>query len=920
MITFFFPLALLAQNKGSISGILVDSLDHQQTLSYATVSLFKGQDTTLYMYRLSDEKGVFSFKNLPINERYRLVVNAWQHEVLRKQVELTKDHMDIHLDSLFLGLRLQALDEVVISAERPPVMVRNDTIEFNAESFKTLPSAVVEDLLRKLPGVDIAEDGSIRVNGKPVSRILVDGREFFGGNQQIATKNLPSNLIDKVQVTEDKEVSSQNPDLVASEIPQVINLKLKKEVKQGVFGKVYGGGGLDELYEGGAILNTFRDTTQLSLIAYGNNVNKPGFGMNDVMRLGGFDRSGSNSIMISSEGGYRINNVGFGGSMGGGIQTSAGGGFNFNTLTKKGLVINGQYFLGYSDNFVRRQTYTDQTLPTYNLISNSLAHNNNRNYSHSIAGKLNWKIDSLSSLIVTPNVTIGTLNNRATDSLTTNNDSGELANTSNTEQHQWGTNISYNIRSDYSKTFAQKKGRMLNASLRLSGMDNADDNQNYSASVFYIVPSETMIDQLRENRVRNFNAFLSANYVEPIGKKLSLTFYLTGTYLEQENALSTFFRDGASDAYIIAVPSLSETVQQDGFKGYARARLRWSVNNNLRIEPGMIFNSIDLSNSFAREESFTQSFQYLFPSLMVKYKDLQLDYNPSVQEVNAQYLQPVANNTNPLFVQYGNPNLRPTENHQLSLNLYKYNMKSGLSYNIYSYGTLQNNGVVFAREIDADGVQTSTPVNVNGFWDAYVGLNINKSFKFSKNQFSLGGGMYGNYNKRKMILNDITSNADIFNLYPRVNTRINLNDKLEIGQSYSLSRGISQYEDAFFNDLRFITHTSESELIVRLPKKLVWETNFRLISNRQQIEGFNNRIQLWNAGLTYLFMKNDRAQLKLSVNDLLQAGLRRNLSITENRISDIQTNNLGRYFMLSLTYNIQNFGQKVGGGDRFFMF
>ncbi|WP_028297137.1 outer membrane beta-barrel protein [Olivibacter sitiensis] len=912
--------ALFAQNKGLISGVLADSTDHSQPLGYATVSLFKDQDTTMYMYRLSDDKGAFSFKNLPVDATYRLVINAWQREVLRKQVEITKDKPDIKLDSIFLALRLKDLDEVVISAERPPILVRNDTIEFNAESFKTLPSAVVEDLLRKLPGVDVAEDGSIRVNGKPVSRILVDGKEFFGGNQQIATKNLPSNLIDKVQVTEDKEITNQNPDLVASEIPQVINLKLKKEVKQGAFGKLYGGGGLDELYEVGAILNAFRDTTQLSILGYGNNVNKPAFGMNDMMSLGGFSRSGSNSIYMNSDGGYRINDIGFGGSMGGGIQSSAGGGFNFNTLTKKGLVVNGQYFLGYSDNFLKRQTYTDQTLPSYNLISNSLAQNTNRSYTHNIGGKLRWKIDSMSTFNLTPNVTISTLNNRGMDSLMTENSIGQLTNASQNEQYQQGTNLSYNIQTDYSRSSVRKKGRTFNSALRISGTDNSDDNQNFSNSVFYLEPSQTVVDQLRQNKVSNFNAFLSANYVEPLSKKFSLTFYFTGTYLEQENALSTFYKDEASDDYIVAVPSLSETVQQDGFKGYARARIRWSVNSKLRIEPGLIFNTINLSNKFTSHESFKQDFHYVLPSLTVRYKDWQLDYSPSIQEVNAQYLQPVANNTNPLFIQYGNPDLKPTENHRVSLNLYKYDMKSGLSYNVYSYGTIQNNGIVMARTIDADGVQTATPVNVNGFWQEYAGVYVNKSFKFSKNQLTLSGGMYGSYDRRKMILNEVESNADVYNFNPRISVRVNFNDVLELGQNYNFSRGISRYEDSFFNDLSFVTHSGESMLIVRLPKKLVWETNFQFISNRQQLEGYNNEIKLWNAGLTYLFMKNDRAQLKFSVNDLLQNAVRRNLTITENRINDIQTNNIGRYFMLTLTYNIQNFGQKVGGKDRFFMF
>ena len=224
-------IAITFAQKGSISGLLVDSADQKKTVNYATISVFKVGDTVLSTYKLSDDRGVFKIQNLQVDIKYRLVINAWQYKVLRKEVMLSSESPELNLGKLFLSIASTTLNEVVIMAERPPIIVRKDTIEFNAESFKTLPTAVVEDLLKKLPGVSVAADGSIQVNGKTVSKILVDGKEFFGGDQQMATKNLPSNIIDKVMISDDPEAKRRDPDLLAGNTPQVINLKLKKAIR-----------------------------------------------------------------------------------------------------------------------------------------------------------------------------------------------------------------------------------------------------------------------------------------------------------------------------------------------------------------------------------------------------------------------------------------------------------------------------------------------------------------------------------------------------------------------------------------------------------------------------------------------------------------------------------------------------------------
>lgn len=910
-ITFTFA------QKGSISGLLLDSTDQKRTLNYATISVFKVGDSVLSTYKLSDDKGVFKIPGLQLDVKYRLIVNAWQYKVLRKEVMLSSGSPDLNLGKLLLSLASNTLNEVVIMAERPPIIVRKDTIEFNAESFKTLPTAVVEDLLKKLPGVAVAADGSIQVNGKTVSRILVDGKEFFGGDQQMATKNLPSNIIDKVMISDDPEAKRRDPDLLAGNTPQVINLKLKKAIKQGAFGKLYAGGGPNDLYETGGIMNFFRDTTQVSVLAYGNNINKPGFSIGDVSRIGGFSRAGVNSISINGDF-FELNGVGFGGTSSG-IQKSGGAGANFNTLTKSGIKLNGKYFFGQSNNELEQLTTVDQNLGVNKLLSSSNLDKQSKSYNHNFGAKAEWKIDSLTNFAFEPTVTLNILRNQGLEQSESKNGNNQLVNTALNNSQLKADNADYSLLTSLWKDF-KKTGRSFNASASITKKNNISDNFNTAITNFYDPTNITSLDQLRDNSVRNFGVFVTTNYTEPLSKKISLRFAVNANYIDNENALYTFYKNPANQAYDIAVPTLSQTVAQNGYKANARINLRWKATKDLIIQPGFVYNLIDLENSFSSYPSFGQHFQFFATSLNINYKSYSFSYTPSFREPDVTYVQPVANNTNPLFIQLGNPNLLPARSHQFNLNVYKYDTKRSLNYSLNGNGTLQNDAVIMQRTIDANGVQTNSPINADGILRFHTNGNISKDIKNSKRQFTVGGGFFANFNRNIVSVNGIRSYTRFYQFSPRINGRINLNDKFEFGQSYNVAYNKSTYDDPFYNDINFYTHNSETELIVRLPKKMVWETMYRIQHSTQSVAGFNNDVKIWNAALTLLFMKNDRAQLKFAINDILNTNTRRYINITENSIRDLQFNNLGRHGLVTLTYNIQNFGGKVGGRETIFRF
>ncbi|WP_166664801.1 outer membrane beta-barrel protein [Pedobacter metabolipauper] len=893
MTTFTF-----AQKTGSISGVLLDSADHKQTVGYATISVFKVGDSVMTMYKLSDDKGVFKLNNLQTGVRYRIIINAWHYAVIRKEVSLSTATPDLKLDNILMVSKSTDLDEVKIVGERPPIVVRKDTIEFNAASFKTLPAAVLEDLLKKLPGVTLNADGSINVNGKKVNKILVDGKEFFGGDLETATKNLPANIIDKVQVTDDKEARQRDPNMIPADIPQVINLKLKKNIKQGAFGRVYGGGGDNELYEAGGIINVFRETTQLTAFGYRNNVNKSGFNNRDLQG------NGSGFATNASLGG------------GTGLQTSGGAGLNFNVRTKNKVNINGNYLYGMSDNFKEQLAHEDQSIGDDKLLTRNESTNSRQNYTHNIRGAIDFNTDSTLTIYIRPSISIGNSNNFYSANKQLRNKSNELINNADNTALSNDDNISYYNSASLNKVF-KKEGRSLYTSLNISKSTNLNNNFNTTESTISVPPSTVSIDQLRDNSIRNFNTELYANYNEPFSKMISMTLRGSMSYVANENALTTFFRNPLDQNYDIAVPNLSETVKQSGIRSSAGGVLIIKLNNNLQLQPGITVNTIDLNNTFSNLQDIRQNYTFLIPELGFRYKSLSIQYRSSFSEPSIQNIQPVSNNTEPLYIDEGSPNLQPTTRHLLSFNLNKYNTKNFFSYSVYGSANIQKNGVVRSKIITPEGIQISTPINIDGITSSYGGVDFRKDYKNAKHQISIIMAMDITHDKGFVMVNNISSNTYRFRYRPQISLTLNLNDKFELNQNYSVSKNSSTYDDPFYPDLKYSTHTSGSSMIIRFPKRIVWDANYNIQLNKQQLAGYDNNIQLLNAGVSVNFLKEDKANLRFSLNDILNAGVRRSISIWENSIYDTQYNNLGTYGLLSITYNIKNFGGNVGGKNKF---
>ncbi|MGZ3954212.1 MAG: outer membrane beta-barrel protein [Flavisolibacter sp.] len=913
-----------AFSQGSLRGKLTDS-SARKPLGLATVTVFKSTDTTLITYRLSNPEGEFRVPGLPLNVPCRVVISYTGFDAFRKEFILT-DNTPLDLGIIAMSPSSKTLDEVLVIAERPPVTVKKDTIEFNASSFKTLPTALVEDLLKKMPGIEIDGDGNISANGKKVNRILVDGKAFFGDDPKMATRNLPANVIDKVQVTPDKDEENRNTTGDLTNIGQVINLTLKKGVKKGWFGKLYGGGGTSERYEIGGIANIYRDTMQLSVLGFSNNVNRSGFSFKEVQDLGGFGRSGFNSLMVMSRGGqtgFAVNGISFGG-IDQGIARSTGAGFNLNHAPNKRNSFFLQYFYGSTKNKLEQTNNTQQFFNDTSVNNRTALTNERTVFNHTVSAGANLKPDSLTDINFRAGYTYSSTDENIDALVNVDNNKRGFVSRGMGNQFNGFFNNRYNHNLSLSRRSRSKKGRSLNFYNFINYNGNLQRYITESNNYYYVPDTSTgSIHQLRRQDAPSFSSNSSLSFAEPLSKRFTLRLSERHEYIKDQQDISTFFRDPSSFKYELLDYSGSSGFDREQNRLYSYAGLSYKIKK-VTLNGGLAGLWQNIHNRFKDiAEPINYSLFNFVPSASLQWKQLSANYSFNVNAPQTSYLIPVPDNTNPFAIRYGNPYLKPARQHMFYASNYNFFQGTGASYNFWLSGSLVNNDVVMSRTVQPNGVQVDRPVNANGTVQLSFGTGYGKEYKNKqKFIFSYRVSPNVNYNRRRLIVNNNQGVAKTIGYGASFNIGLNWNDRVEFRPTYSPSINQTTYTDPSFSDIKAITHYMEGELIVRVPKKLVWETNIAYRNTTQVAPGLPKTNVLWNAAVTLLMFKGDVGLLKLSVYDILNRNNNYYRYTTQNQIVDQQTNVLKRFGELSFTYNIRNMGapKKVGGKDRLFMF
>jgi len=890
--TLFLMLHAPAQRTryAGIKGTVIDS-SGIQPVEAATVSVFLVADSSLINYSITNKKGEYYINEVPQAQPCRLMISCSGFVTITQEFTIPPDTKEFMIKPVRLKKAYQEMEEVIVSAQRPPVIIKKDTVEFNAGSFKTPVNGVVEDLLKQLPGVEIDADGNITINGKKVSKITVDGKDFFGSDFKITTKNLPRDIIDKIQVVDNKSREALFNKTSDGNEDKAINLTLKKDKKKGLFGRVSAGYGSDSRYETGASVNYFNGPNQLSFIGFANNTNRTSFSGGDFNMA----RPGS-----SFSGG------------GSGITETKAAGLNFSTEFTKKLRLNGSYFFNNAEltNNVRSQR--QNILPDTTFFYNSHSQSNNKNNNHRVFLNVDYKPDSMTNLYVNTSFNAGRNQSVTVNDAASTTVSQSLINASKNTYTGNANNQTLGLEVFFGRRL-NRQGRSFTLNMNSNYNDQSSTDSNTGESVFYKTNGSQSYDSLRQrSHTDGFNNLLnlSASWTEPIVPKFNMVVRygysqakggsdkltrafnpLTGAYDLVDTAFTNSFRNSTFSH----TPNLSFNYTNAKLNALVGAGVQWLEQDNV---------------SATEKTSFSQHYTNLFPSATIGYRfsktgNVNFNYTGQSQQPSIQQLQPVPDNSNTLYLRLGNPDLKPSFAHNININMQQSDSKTFWNGNL-NFNTVKNQ-IVY--ETWFDSVQISRPINTNGNYNLSYNINYSRGWNKKNWSFRFGLGNSGTHNKSIAYTNKIQNITKTYSVSQRVTLNYTIKELLTIMPVFIFRYNTTHYSIQQSQDVKYLTRNFSMNVFLNWPKRLILENSVQYNYNSRTAPGFPKGVTLWNMAVNYQFFKNRQGILRLSVYDVLKQNTSVFRSITPTYIEDTQVQVLQQYFLVSFIYNLRQLGK-----------
>lgn len=898
-----------------ISGILADTAA-MSNMAYTSIAVMSMEDSVLQDFTRADEEGKFEL-NVPKKGNYFI---RYAHPMFTSfvgDVKVTETHTSV--DTIHM-LSLSNLLEAFVVRDVRPITIKGDTIEYTADSFKVREFANVDELLKRLPGIEVDKNGKITAHGKAVEKMLVDGDEFFSDDPAVLAKMLRASAVDKVQVFDNKSETAKLTGVEDGEQVRTINLTLKESAKQGYFGKVEGGGGLPDFYQGQAMINAYRKKRKFTAFVIGSNTNKVGLGWSEEDRYG----SSGRSFTENEDGTYTSSqpmDAGLGGYdgrfSGQGLPRTINGGLHYDD--KFGKESRNSYALDYriNSNGTRgyQNTHTQYVMPDTQYVSDSRYEFERQNLVNAVAGKTEIKTDSLNTITVRVN---GSVNNSRTNSVSAGSNSsmdGTLLNESDSRTDGTATSYKASTEITYAKKM-KKTGRAL--ALNFNGNYNSNNGENsfQSNSKFYVNNTELHYNQSKRDSSSNFSGGLTLTYSEPLIKdKLFLTASAGSRYLGDRARLSTF--DKGPDGTESFNDSFSTKMDYSVFTNNVGSFIRytnkpWNLYGGLRVTSTQYRNI----NHFT-DARFARDYLNFFPTASIAYNKSRntrasLWYNGSTQQPSASQIQVVVRNNDPLNVYIGNPDLTQEFRHNFRASYNSYKMISEQSTYISANISIVENAFSESRTISDDGVNTFQTINIDGNWNA--GVWGHQSFKIRPLKTNLSLGVNGNYSANNTLLNNIKNRSTNLSGGPS----LGLNHYSDTGLVFDYN--VSVNYNANRNSVNTGVKTNLFSMEQRLELSYQFRTGLTIGCDnnwqyRQKMDANdkNNNIFISNVYVQQTLLKDRSLQLRLEGNDLMNnnVGVRRNNY--NNTITDSDYSTIKRYFMFVVTWN---FTRSQEGGKK----
>ena len=903
----------------TIQGTIGDSIA-KRPLNAATVSLVYAKDSALVGFARTSESGVFSFKNL-LPGNYLISVSYVGYQP--RWIAVGPITMDNKVDMGMVYLNdVNNLSTVTVTARRPPVVINGDSIEFNSENFKTAPNAVVEDLLKKMPGFEVDKSGGIVINGKTVTKVFVNGKEFFTGDPKMATKNLPADAVDKIQVYDRKSDQAMFTGIEDGSEETAINLKLKKDRNRSTFGKLNGGAGTPGVFDAQGNINVINNEEQLSVIAGANNTNRQNFSNRSIVNFsgGGGGRPGAGAgVTINISGG----SSGETDANAQGIAETYSIGANYsNLLNSKKTELNANTSINDVEQNSNSRSYTQNLTPgnQFNRISNSTSVN--RNQQQSFGTTIDQKVSETFSYKFTPSLGWQQTSSNSDDSTLTRlglDPTGALINSNATASSNISDAVNASSNLLLRKKFA-KKGRTISSTITQSYNQSNSTGSQYTSQYFYaggVMTSDSILDQ-RNIRKGNTTSY-SANiiYTEPISKRSLLEF---NTYLSKSIGSSSkkvFDQNNTTDAYDLLNTRLtnefnSEYTYSGGGMSFRSNQKKFNFATGVSLQ-----NAVLDGENISANTKLSQSFQDILPNANFKYnfsqtKNLNIDYRTSTNQPSITQLQPVLDQSNINRQVIGNPDLKRSYVHNLNIRFFSSKILAGKNFFSTLNASTTNNSIVNYDSVLPNRTILSKPVNVNGAYR--INGSMNYGFGLKKINSRLSFGLNGGFNNGISYANGQLNSIVTKSTGPSMTYSYILDDVIDINLTarYSYSKTSNEINSSL--NTNYLTKIFGADMTNYLPFNIVLNQSFNYAINTGRAEGFNTAVPIWNASFSKFFLKNKRAEIKMSAFDLLNKNIGISRNVSQNQIVDRSYNVISQYFLLSFTYSLQKSG--LGGGSR----
>ncbi len=917
----------------SVTGQVADS-SNKKPLVRANVILTHSTDSKV-SGDFTDVNGKFTINNLK-KGKYLLEISFVGYKKYHKNIELTSEKTD--LKTIYLspdGIHLKEIDIVGMTSG---VSIKNDTTEYDASTFKVNKDAVAEDLIQKMPGITV-QNGQVQAHGENVGSVLVDGKLFFGDDPNAALKNIPAEVIDKIQVFDQQSEQSQFTGFDDGNSIKTINIITRTRIKEGTFGKLYGGYGDQQKYSSGGNINIFHDDTRLSILSQFNNVNVQNFSSEDllgVMSSSGSGGRGGLGGMSGGRGGGGGNNRGQGGGQGAGGFGGPGGpgggnnssnflvsqtagivdtkafGVNYVDKWGKSFDITGSYFFNLTNNNAeslsdRNYFLTNSTAQSYNQDNSSVT----KNINHRFNFRMTYQIDTSNSIIFRPTFTAQQNNGSSNNFANTFQGLDQLSTTTSL----FNTNLrAYNSSNEllFRHKFATP-GRTISFDFNGSLNKSSGDNTFNADNIFYTnnIPSDSVLNQVSDLLKNGGSATANIVYTEPFTEYGMLQFNSRFYYSEDNSNKNTY--DELPNSSLLDT-SLSNVYRKYYVTQSYGAGYRYR-NEGLMFGFGLNYNLAELRNeqTFPLAHETVRSFSSVLPNFMLMYRiskdqNLRIMYRANNDDPTIDQLQNVLNNSNPTQLSLGNPLLAQDYKHTLNIRYTETGFEHVHSFFILFGGTITQNYIgnkTFIAQKDTTvmnniflnrGSQLVVPANLNGYINLRSLITYGFPVYFLKSNLNLN--LNYNYTRTPGIINDVMDRVNSSTYGAGIVLSSNFSDKIDFTLSTTSSINYVKDNIQSAQNSKYFNQNSLIKLYL-----WIWE-GFVLTNelNHQYDNGlsasYNRNIVLWNVTFGKKFLSNDNAELRFSCNDVLNQNTNIQHNITDTYTEDVRSNTLGRYFLL----------------------